>query len=103
MHCVVHDNKRICSALITMPQIELVMRVQVLSLPSSGTFGAESFSHLANGKCNFRVASLAISNDLQKIAIGCSDGSVAVANVEDAIASYKFVKRHDGASLGCSR
>ena len=55
------------------------------------------------GKCSRRVTSMAISNDVQSIAVGCSDGSVAVASVRDAVASYRFVTRHDAASLGCSR
>ncbi len=46
---------------------------------------------------------MAISNDVQSIALGCSDGNVAVASVRDAVASYRFVTRHDAASLGCSR
>jgi hypothetical protein len=49
------------------------------------------------------VAAIAISNDVQKIALGCTDGTIAVAGICDAVASYKFVRRHDGASLGCSR
>ncbi len=76
---------------------------QVVSLPSSGKFNAESFSVLAHGRCNRRITSLAVSNDVQSIAAGCSDGSISVADVHHEPASYKYVRRHDGSSLGCSR
>ena len=76
---------------------------QIMSMPSSGDFKVESFSVLAFSKFSRRITCLAISNDVQNVAAGCSDGSVAVANVRDAIQTYKFVKRHEGALLGCSR
>jgi hypothetical protein len=76
---------------------------QVISMPSSGNFEPQSFHVLASSKFNRRITCLAISHDVQNIAVGCSDGSITVANVRDAVASYKFVTRHEGASLGCSR
>jgi hypothetical protein len=72
-------------------------------MPSSGNFEPEYFTVLASSKFKRRITCLAISNDIQNIAVGCSDGSITVANVRDAVASYKFVTRHEGASLGCSR
>ncbi len=72
-------------------------------MPSLGNFELESFSVSAFGKVSRRVSCLAVSNDVENVALGCFDGSIAVASARDAIASYKFVRRHEGASLGCSR
>lgn len=77
--------------------------MQILSVPSAGDFAAGSFSILSRGQCSRRIVALAVSNDVQRLAVGCSDGSIAVADVRDAVTAYEFVRRHDGASLGCSR
>lgn len=76
---------------------------QIIFMPSFGNFEPESFSVSTFGKLSRRVSCLAVSNDVENVALGCSDGSIAVVSARDAIASYKFVRRHEGASLGCSR
>ena len=107
MHCAGHNDERSggtnpCGCKPYAPPAD-VTHVQVLSVPSAGAFVPASFSLLSRGKCSRRITSLAISNDVQRLAVGCSDGSIAMADVCDAVAAYEFVRRHDGASLGCSR